>query len=83
MGPTQWRDRKSHISKFRLDVYSIRVDLGSYSIFHIDVSIHSDSNDESWRFTRFYGNLDAVKMDESWRLLKLLSKNSLLQGMLG
>lgn len=37
---------------------NVRVDLRSFSCFHIDVAVQESFGTDKWRFTGFYGLLD-------------------------
>lgn len=55
----------------------MEIDTESSSVNHIDVIVNKNSG-ESWRFTRFYGEPETHKRQESWDLLRRLhGQNSL------
>ncbi|KAK3189708.1 hypothetical protein Dsin_029269 [Dipteronia sinensis] len=49
----------------------VRIDLLSFSQFHIDVQVKSHVS-KIWRLTRFYGNLEAEQRCHGWTLLRRL-----------
>lgn len=52
----------------------IDICIRSYNQGHIDCVINADQI--SWRFTGFYGNLDANLRSYSWELLRRLSQEA-------
>ena len=57
-------------------LWSSKVDVSvlSFSKSHIHVQIGNGSNGVPWQFTRFYGNPETSKRNESWQLLKVLKE---------
>ena len=50
----------------------MRVDIQSYSDWHIDTII-DHGVDDAWRFTGFYGGPNTANKEDSWSLPKTLS----------
>ncbi|KAL0458765.1 UNVERIFIED_CONTAM: hypothetical protein Slati_0503700 [Sesamum latifolium] len=48
----------------------------SFSTSHIDATVSTEEGTYGWRFTGIYGQPDAAKRSESWKLLRSLSKSS-------
>ena len=53
---------------------NVQLVLKSFSVNHIDVIVEQRGNEEPWHFTSFYGEPDANKRNESWRLLRELAR---------
>lgn len=51
---------------------AFQVSILNYSRYHINVVVHSDELDFSWKFVGFYSNLEVCKRRESWALLCFL-----------
>ena len=56
---------------------NLDVDVQSFSNHHIDAFINHEV-DDTWCFTGFYGNLDIASRENSWSLLRELSRHSAL-----
>ena len=54
------------------------MDVQTFSPRHIDAIVTEEHGNRTWRFTSFYGHPETSKREESWRLLKELSKRSTL-----
>lgn len=52
----------------------ISVLVQNYSQRHINGMIRCSEREEPWKFTGFYGQLDASKRHEAWALLKYLAR---------
>ena len=52
----------------------LKVDVQSYSDSHIDAIIGQGDDGQEWRLTGFYDNPETSKKEESWLLLKRLSR---------
>ena len=55
---------------------SMKVDVQTYSPWHIVAIIIEEQSNKQWRFTGFYSHLETNKLEESWRLLEELRKRS-------
>ena len=54
----------------------ITVDVQTFCLWHIDAEVDGTDNLERWRFTGFYGQPDASKREETWRILERLGSNN-------
>ncbi|KAK5840246.1 hypothetical protein PVK06_009135 [Gossypium arboreum] len=52
----------------------VKVDVKSFSKWHIDVLIQEDDIQEEWRFTGFYGSSYLKNKNTAWDLLKRLGQ---------
>ena len=52
----------------------LKVDVQSYSDSHIDAIVGQGDDGQEWRLTGFYDNPETSKKEESWLLLKRLSR---------
>lgn len=53
----------------------VNIDLKSYSRWHIDMVVQSDSGLAPWCFNGFYGEPDHSKLESSWNLMRQLFKS--------
>lgn len=54
------------------------VDVKTFGLWHIDVEVGEANGSGKWRFTRFYGQLDTSKREETWRILEGLGTHNYL-----
>ena len=54
-------------------IKEVKVEIKSFSRFHIDAVVTDHSLDLSWRLKGFYGNPDTNLRRESWNLLRMLN----------
>lgn len=55
---------------------SSSVTVQRFSKYHIDASVQLEGQEETWRFTSFYGEPDTTKRNHTWTLLKKLAAQS-------
>lgn len=49
-----------------------KVEVTSFTRWHINARIKDDGGSTNWQFTGFYGHPDTMKRNSSWELLKIL-----------
>ena len=50
----------------------VKVEIVSFSRYHIDVRMRDCGDTNQWRFTRFYGDLETNRRQHSWDMLQTL-----------